>query len=95
MKLTKRHTYFLLLLIGVVSFATGIMDIDWMLMQYHNFGTDAVPEGIWYFKPPHEDGSGGFGLDWWYAYVFTIARIAGGMFLIGYTLSKLRVRSDA
>jgi hypothetical protein len=93
--INKRHLYFALLLAGVISFGSGLVDVDWMFMQYHNFGADAAPNDLWYFKPPNSDGSGGIGMNWWDAYVYTIGRIAIGMLLIGYTLSKLRVaRSD-
>ena len=72
------------LLIGVWCLVTGFCDLDWMINTYYwNMQNgSAEVNGLWWFNTY-------FSMEWWNAYMVSVARIIIGSMIIGVIISIL------
>ncbi len=70
----------LLLLGSVVLLASGLVDLDWMIV--------APRFNSWYYSVSYWEFSPFFKMGWWNAYFYTIMRTILGFLGLGYVVGK-------
>jgi len=78
--------WILILLASVYMIATGITDIDWMVISYRYSEWHRINE-LWEFAPY-------FKVNWYTAYIFTVLRLVIGSILLGILINEIWRNSD-
>lgn len=77
----NRKLRVLIFFVAVGLFTTGCIDMDWMIVENH-FQMWNATKDTWEFCPY-------LTMNWWLAYIFTLARIVVGAVLLGIVVKWL------